>query len=401
MTGNDSPGDDREASVEDVATYSVAELGEAINISLRQGLGAGVWVRGEIQGFNGRGTHAYFRLVDDTDGVKASIDVAWFAFQRSRLRPVLARAGLELADGLKVRIFGAVDFYAPSGRISLKMSDVDTRHTLGELALGREALIRRLRESGRYDANRSRSLPVVPLTVGVVTSIGSAAWHDFTAEITRSGLGFRLVAVDARVQGDEAPAMVAGAIGHLASRGDVDVVAVIRGGGSKTDLAAFDTEVIADAIATCPLPVFTGIGHEIDVSVADEVAYRSFKTPTAVAVGLIERVRGFVEATEDVWSRIAHRARAQLEVADARLVARRDELARRPVRALDAAERHLGMLETHLRAHDPVRVMARGWSITRSADGRVLTSTDQVNVGDHLTTTLASGTFTSTVEEIS
>lgn len=387
-------------SMAEAGTFSVAELADAINLSLRHGLGAGVWVRGEIQGFNGRGTHAYFRLVDDTDGVKASIDVAWFAFQRSKLRPVLARAGLELADGIKVRIFGAIDFYAPSGRLSLKMSDVDTRHTLGELALGREALVRRLRDSGRYDANRHRILPPVPLAVGVVTSIGSAAWHDFTAEITRSELGFRLVAADARVQGDEAPVMVSAALDQLAARGDLDAVVLIRGGGSKTDLAAFDTEVIADAIARCPLPVFTGIGHEIDVSVADEVAHRSFKTPTAVAVGLVEQVRSFVDSSENTWARIAQRAGALLDVADARVVARREELARRPIKALDAADRHLASLEAQMRAHDPVRVMARGWSITRDAQGVIVTSTDQIAPGGQVTTSLASGSFTSTVEEV-
>jgi exodeoxyribonuclease VII large subunit len=384
----------------DALTLSVAELGEVINRALKVGLGGGVWVRGEVQGWNGRGNHAYFRLVEDGPDGKASIDVAWFAFQRTKLRPLLANAGLDFGDGLKVRIFGTVDFYAPNGRISLKMSDVDPRYTLGELALERDALVRRLKEQGLFDANRRHMLATVPLRVGVITSIGSAAWHDFTAEIERSTLGFRLVAVDVRVQGDDAPDMVAAALDQLGGRNDLDVLVVIRGGGSKTDLAAFDTETVARAIARCDLPVFTGIGHEIDVSVADEVAHRSFKTPTAVAGALIERVLTWVQATEATWTSIAHRAERALEQADARLVARRDELVRRPQRALDAAERHLGALEAQLRLLDPVRVMARGWSITRGPDGTVVRDAATLQPGAVVHTTVAAGAFTSRVEEI-
>jgi len=384
----------------DALTLSVAELGEVINRALKVGLGGGVWVRGEVQGWNGRGNHAYFRLVEDGPDGKASIDVAWFAFQRTKLRPLLANAGLDFGDGLKVRIFGTVDFYAPNGRISLKMSDVDPRYTLGELALERDALVRRLKEQGLFDANRRHVLATVPLRVGVITSIGSAAWHDFTAEIERSTLGFRLVAVDVRVQGDDAPDMVAAALDQLGGRNDLDVLVVIRGGGSKTDLAAFDTETVARAIARCDLPVFTGIGHEIDVSVADEVAHRSFKTPTAVAGALIERALTWVQATEATWTSIAHRAERALEQADARLVARRDELVRRPQRALDAAERHLGALEAQLRLLDPVRVMARGWSITRGPDGTVVKDATTLQPGAVVHTTVAAGAFTSRVEEI-
>jgi len=384
----------------DGVTLSVSQLADAINRALRDGLGGGVWVRGEVQGWNGRGTHAYFRLVEDGADGKASIDVAWFAFQRTKLRPLLAKAGLDFADGLKVRIFGAVDFYAPNGRISLKMSDVDPRYTLGELALERDALVRRLREQGLYDANRRHLVPVVPLRVGVITSVGSAAWHDFTAEIERSGLGFRLACVDVRVQGDGSADMVAVALDQLGGRDDLDVLVVIRGGGSKTDLAAFDTETVARAVARCDLPVFTGIGHEIDVSVADEVSNRSFKTPTAVAGALIERVMTWVQATEATWTSIAHRSEKALQQAEARLLARAEELARRPQRALDAAERNLSALEIHVRALDPVRVMARGWSITRGPDGAVVRDAAALKPGDTVHTTVASGAFTSRVEEI-
>jgi exodeoxyribonuclease VII large subunit len=125
----DDPADD---------TYTVSQLATAINDALRRRFSDGVWVRGEIQGCYERGPHLYFKLVEHVDGVQASIDVALFAPSRARLRPILQKHRLTLADGLKVRIFGQLDFYAVSGKLSLKMSGLDPRFTLGELALNRD-----------------------------------------------------------------------------------------------------------------------------------------------------------------------------------------------------------------------------------------------------------------------
>ena len=265
-----------------VPTYTVGELAEAINGALRRRFDDGVWVRGEIQGWNERGPHAYFRLVEDGDDGKATINVQFFANARMRLRPLLAKHRLRLADGLAVRIFGHLDFYAPSGQLGLKMGGIDPRFTLGELALQRDEVVRRLVAAGLYDRNRGRAMPVAPLRVGVVTSTASAAWADFRHELERSGIGFELRVVDVRVQGEWAVAEVSAGVRTLARRPDVDVVVVIRGGGSRTELATFDHEDIATAVATAPVPVLTGLGHEIDRSVADEVAHLALKTPTAL-----------------------------------------------------------------------------------------------------------------------
>ena len=185
-----------------VPTYTVGELAEAINGALRRRFDDGVWVRGEIQGWNERGPHAYFRLVEDGDDGKATINVQFFANARMRLRPLLAKHRLRLADGLAVRIFGHLDFYAPSGQLGLKMGGIDPRFTLGELALQRDEVVRRLVAAGLYDRNRGRAMPVAPLRVGVVTSTASAAWADFRHELERSGIGFELRVVDVRVQGE-------------------------------------------------------------------------------------------------------------------------------------------------------------------------------------------------------
>lgn len=407
-------------------TYTVGELVDAVNAVLRHGFGDGVWVRGEIQGWNARGPHAYFRLVEHTDspdlGVRASIEVAWFANQRARLRPLMARSGIELADGMKVRIFGRFDVYPQSGRLSLKMAEIDPRYTLGEMALQRDAVVRRLVASGHYDANRHRVVPAAPLRVGVVTSVGSAAWHDFVDELRRSGFGFSVRVVDTRVQGEGAVDTVSAAITALGRCDDLDVVVVIRGGGSRTDLATFDAEPIAVAIAMSARPVWTGLGHEVDRSVADEVANRALKTPTAVAGALVERVRDLRDATEAAWAAIADAAgrhldrdttrladRAQrirvrtvgaVERAAARLDAHAATIARRPLQVLVAEERHVGAVEARVRALDPATTLARGWSITRRADGRVARDAGELRAGDALMTTFASGSATSRVEEV-
>ena len=140
-------------------TYTVAELADALNASLRRGFSDGVWVRGEIQGWSERNQHAYFRLADDTAGVKAVLNVQFFANARMKLRPMLQKHRLRLADGMKVRVFGYLDFYAPAGQLGLKMADLDPRFTLGDLAAQRDEIIRRLVAEGLLDANK-RTRPV-------------------------------------------------------------------------------------------------------------------------------------------------------------------------------------------------------------------------------------------------
>ena len=425
-------------------TYSVGELADAVNGALRSRFGSGVWIRGEIQGYSERGPHAYFRLVEVTDAGKAVLDVSLFANARVRLRPLLQKHGLQLAEGIKVRVFGSLDFYAPSGRLSLKMSGIDPRYTLGEMALQRDDVIRRLVASGMYDANRRRTLTLLPLRIGLITSVGSAAWHDFTKELEQSGHGFEIRAVDVRVQGDTAAAMVTAAINELNGHGDLDVIVIVRGGGSRTELAVFDSESIALAIAAAPCPVFTGLGHEIDRSVADEVAHTAFKTPTACAGALVERAQAFSQRTEGAWTaiaalagrqieqastglldtarRIEQRTVAAVERADQRLTDRSHRVNLSSGRALEQASMHmqrstervgrralqfatqelstLQQIEARVRLLDPVHTLARGWSLTRTADGRVVRSAEELAVGATIITTFASGQASSTVDTL-
>lgn len=437
----DEFGDDTDGS-SDVETYSVSELADTINGVLEDSFGEGLWVWGEITGLSVKGGHTYFTLVEQTkSGKKAQLNVNLWRGEFEKIRPLLRKSGVTLENGLRVRVFGELDFYAPFGKLSLVMRGIDPRFTLGDIAMQREELIRRLRESGDYDRNKELELSPVPLRVGVVTSGSSAAWADFTHEIERSELGFVLRLADVTVQGDSAVSQVSRAIEALGRRSDLDVVAVIRGGGSRAELATFDAEGIALAIARCPLPVVTGIGHEIDTSVADEVAHRRYKTPTACAAGLVERVGAFIESTENAWSeiarlssdhlvesanslselthRIAGHTRTAVTRADERLghrthrlasaargivngrssvlAAHADTLRRRAPMMIAEQIRRVDERETRVRLLDPRELMKRGWSVTRRADGSVVRSIHDVASDDSLSTQIADGTITSTV----
>lgn len=403
-------------------TLSVSQFIDVVNGILRETFGGGLWVQGEIEGFNGRGKHIYFNLVERNSDSKAALSISIWQGNMARLRPLLTQHRLELADGIKVRIFGTPDVYPQRGSFGFKVTNIDPRFTLGDLAGQRDEVIRRLKEQGLYDANRSVAVPLVPLRIGLITSVGSAAHADVLHEFKNSGFGYYVLICDVRVQGEEAVPTVVAALDKMGQRTDLDVIMVVRGGGSRTDLLAFDTEEIATAIARCPLPVFTGIGHEIDVSVADEVAGRSFKTPTACAVAIGETVQSFVDATEEAWQGIAVSATTQLHHAERRLgeqaaqVKNRivdalqrastalsiasDRIRRRPIDVLISAGRYIDAVADRLRVLDPVNTMARGWSITRTTSGMTVRSSSQLSPGDVLVTSFSDGTVTSTVDSV-
>ncbi len=449
-------------------TYSVGELADAIANAVRASFRDEVWVRGEIHDLSRPASgHVYLTLVEERpEGGRASLSVMLSAANKVAVNRALTRAGggVRMVDGTEVRIRGRLDWYAPRGQLQLRMTAIDPAYTLGQLEMARAELLARLESEGLLRSNAALAMPLVPLRVGLITSRGSAAEADFLDELAHSGIAFHVIAVDVRVQGVGAPRQIASGIASAAARA-CEVIAVVRGGGARTDLASFDDEQVARAIALSPVPVLTGIGHEIDRSVADDVAHTSAKTPTAAAQHLVERVREYVGRVEDVWSvvtRLAHReiaaqddivrthaarasrnargslhrGAAHLDVQAARArragavaIARADQhlerdigrltgaarvkvrdaktvlatssrrVALRAPRAMAEAERELQSIEARVRALDPERAMARGWSITRTVDGRVVRSPTDVAPGDRLITQLGGGDLRSTVDD--
>ena len=422
-------------------TFTVGELAEAIKQVLRRGFDDGVWVRGEIQGFQPRANgHVYFNLTERGDAGQSTIPVALWAGTLARLRGLLAKNRMRLENGLAVRIHARLDFYGPSGRLSLVMDGLDPTYTLGRLAAERDQLLRRLVAEGLLDANKRHRLAVAPLRIGVVTSVGSAAWADLTHELEASGIAFHLLAAHTTVQGDGAVDGIVAALAALGRR-HPEVIVIVRGGSSRTDLATFDDERIARAIAACAVPVWTGLGHEIDRAVADDVAHAAHKTPTACAVALVARVRDAHLRAETAWSgvvvqtgadldaherrlddrarQVSRRTEGAVAVADERVRARAGRVVAAARRRLDAehartglrahraatsapaalraAHAHLDLSAARVGALDPAVAMARGWSITRGPDGRVVRSVDQVADGAVLRTVVADGAIVSEV----
>jgi len=414
-----------EVPSEEPVVLTVGRLGELLKEGLSALFPGDLWVEGQVSGFHdARSGHAYFDLVEPSDepgrAVAAKLSVALFKQARGRVDRTLSEAGgLALSNDMQVRIRARIDFYPPSGRLQLIMQGIDPGFTLGRLAVERERLLHALADEGLLRANRANPIPVPPLRVGLVTSVGSAAHADFNEELSCSGFPFTILERDARVQGEGSAIDLAEAL-HMVATHRPDVIALVRGGGSATDLAAFDAEVLARTIATLDVAVVTGIGHEVDRAVADEVAHSAFKTPTACAAAIVGQVTAFADAFADLQESIAQRAGASTaRAADLlddlahrtatsatavldRRTDRLDDLVgrlrRSPTATLERQVERLAGITDNLRALDPARILARGWSITRLADGTLVRSVTDTATGDTLVTHVAGGTVTSTVD---
>jgi exodeoxyribonuclease VII large subunit len=332
-----------EVPSEDPVVLTVGRLGELLKEGLSALFPGDLWVEGQVSGFHdARSGHAYFDLVEPSDepgrAVAAKLSVALFKQARGRVDRTLSEAGgLALSNDMQVRIRARIDFYPPSGRLQLIMQGIDPGFTLGRLAVERERLLHALADEGLLRANRANPIPVPPLRVGLVTSVGSAAHADFNEELSCSGFPFTILERDARVQGEGSAIDLAEAL-HMVATHRPDVIALVRGGGSATDLAAFDAEVLARTIATLDVAVVTGIGHEVDRAVADEVAHSAFKTPTACAAAIVGQVTAFADAFADLQESIAQRAGAST----ARAADLLDDLAHRTATSATAVLDRLG-----------------------------------------------------------
>ncbi len=407
-------------------TLRVGELNRLIRYALSVNFPSDLWVEGEISSLKrheGSG-HVYFQLVEAGDAGQpdATVSVALYAAERRTVNIMLRRAGgaIRMADGVHIRIRGSLDYYPPRGRLQLRMTAIDPAFTLGKLTAERDRVMAALAQEGLLERNRALPYPTVPTHIRLLTSEGSAAQADFLDELERSGFAWRVTMAAARVQGAGAEHEVVRALEQL-TRSGAEVVAVVRGGGARTDLMVFDAEVIARAIAASPTPVITGIGHEIDSSVADAVAAVAHKTPTACAAALVEQARTGLRRAESAWDRIAERAeaatqhehrrlddqrhrvvlrsRAVVELASRSLEHRTHRLQRSRTSVLDRAEHHLTGAATRVGVLDPARALARGWSITRRTDGALVRGPADAPPGTVLRTTVAGGVIDSTAIE--
>jgi exodeoxyribonuclease VII large subunit len=306
--------------------WTVGELIRQINATLAGYFGE-VWVKGELSGVKVAASgHRYFQVKD----AEGQLTCAMWAPRADRLR-------FKLADGLSVLLRGTLEVYPQRGSLQLIVIEV-TPQGIGELQLAFEQLKAKLEAEGLFAAERKRPLPVLPQRIGLVTSASGAAVRDVLKILARwEHLSVLLYPV--RVQGKGAEGEIARALRYLGRSGLVDVVLVVRGGGSLEDLWAFNEEMVARAIAACEVPVISGVGHEVDFTIADFVADVRAATPT--------------QAAEMVVSRLEEQHR-RVDVADQRLTAlftRKLEHARLRLRGLEGA-RGLARLPLRVRELD-------------------------------------------------
>ncbi len=402
---------------------SITQLFSKVERVLKSTFTGEIWISGEIRQMKvlPKG-HCFIDLVDPTnaDGANAPVlSVKCWAGQWRAVRNTLDDLGVTLEVGMVVRARGEVNFYKARGTVDFTLSALDTDALLGKVAAERARLIKALVDEDLFDRQKRLPAPALPLRIGLVASPGTEGCNDFLGQLSSSGMAFSVTLVRSAVQGADAPPQIARAITAL-QRERLDVIVLVRGGGSKVDLATFDTEPVVRAVATSNLPVITGIGHTGDRSLADEVAFRSYITPTECGqelsrvvidwwAGRIQQGRTMARlATErlDRAERAVEQRRTRAGVGARTQVDRHaDRLAHRTLRLTELPTRHLvaeaGRIEQWRRlldAYDYRRQLERGYSLTRTADGAVVRSLAQVAPGDTLVTVLAEGTTRSVVE---
>lgn len=490
----------------------VSDVIRDVGNALRREFPTSLWVKGEVGEYRPSAQgHHYFSMVERLgDGSQAVLPCAVWKSVWPQLRQKLAAAGLALGSGQEMLFRGTVRLYDGAGKLTFHVSDAYPEFTLGQIEARRRAVLARLKRDNLVGLNRRLEMPPVPLRVAVLSSRNAAGLRDFEEVLAGSGYAFSVLRCEVPVQGPLVERAVCRALEVLALKQaelKLDVVCIVRGGGSATDLGWWNSYAICAAIARMPVPVITGIGHDRDRVAADEVAYAVAPTPTGAAeflcalvrtaeAGLrdakshlallaVRRLSGMAQASKSLKATVTQGATAGITEKRAGICSLRERataharrslsphghalrewrmsLGREAGRALrlEAAavsaltdgtitaatqqaqvaasgvagmvadvtampterlagevERRAGFeaevqaladreiaergktlrhLEDMVQAHDPARVLRRGFSITLSAQGKVVKSAADLAPGEAVTTRLADGQFSSTV----
>lgn len=336
-------------------TWTVSALNHAAQQALRERFEGAVWIVGELQDFDKSKRSAYRHLFFDlverpVEGAAevARISAVIFEVARGEIEGLARAHKLELRDGVSVRLRCRVELYARSGRYQIVVDGIDPAYTLGELELNRDRVFEALKKKGIEELNRGLSWPLCPLRVGLITSHGSDAYNDFIHQLKESGRAFSVVVHHTNVQGVHTEESVLRALRYFEERADeFDLVAIVRGGGSRSDLAYFDTEAIGEAVCRFPLKVICGVGHQQDICLLDLIA-ESAKTPTAAAEQIVGQVDRFVEQIEGLYKEIGHLGELRLSEAKQNLIRHGARLERVVQRRLGAAWRAQDQVESAL-----------------------------------------------------
>lgn len=289
------------------AVLTVSELNHRVG-RLLEGEFPKVWVKGEISNFTRAASgHWYFTVKDEGAAVRAVM-----------FRGRAASVGFIPKAGERCEFRGSVTLYEPRGDYQLQV-DMLRRAGLGNLHEAFMLLKNRLADEGLFDSGRKRPIPAMPSAIGVVTSLAAAALHDVLSVLARRAPHVPVILYPAPVQGADAATRLVQAVGAAVRRDEVDVLLVVRGGGSLEDLWSFNDEGLARALAACPIPVISGVGHETDFTIADFVADLRAPTPTAAAELSCQSRDDCLALVRRALDALARRQRRHLDTAALRL----------------------------------------------------------------------------------
>lgn len=400
---------------------SLFELNQLIRTVLEDSLPDTFLVTAEIASCDLK-NHCYLTLVDkEEDTIRAEIKAVIWAGRYKEIAPVFEKeTETKLSRGIKILFQATISFHERYG-LKLTINNIDPSYTIGELAVKRREILERLLKEGLIDRNKGLEFPLVPQRIGIISSSTAAGYEDLMTHLINNAYGYKFVTrlYEAIMQGDRAETSIVTALNQCSAEASgLDIIVIVRGGGGQLDLQCFDSYEIGKAIALLPLPVISGIGHQRDVTVADEVSHSRAKTPTAVADMIITRVRDFEDQVDSLAHAMAHGVRhltldmnEGLFASSRRLeVAARDKLIsnshllntfikglRYSLRFVQNEQQKLTGREGNINHLNPVNILKRGYSITYN-NGKALKAASGVKINDILRTVLHEGEVLSRIE---
>ena len=358
-----------------------------LQTKVKEGLGElfpeKLWLKAEVSSLKARANgHCYLELSQSNGGrllaqAKAIIWSSKFRFLSTYFESV---TGSKLAEGMTVLVRVQVNYSELYG-FSLIIDDIDPEYTLGEREAERQRTIERLTKEGLMGLQKQLSMPLLPYRLAVISSATGAGYGDFERHLHENGYGFVLQSdlFPAAVQGDTAPTSIIEAMNAaLEEEIPYDAILILRGGGGKTDLSCYDDYALAAAIARCPVPVFTAVGHDQDFHVCDMVSYCSVKTPTALA----DEFLSYYEAEDERISSFGGRLRTAF------------------IGKIAAMSSKVDIIEARIKGADPRNILKRGYVLTLDAGGRPLRSSKGIEKGDRVNVMFADGTLECDVRKV-
>jgi exodeoxyribonuclease VII large subunit len=390
--------------------YTVSEITQAIKCLLEEKVGE-VWLEGEISNFKAAASgHFYFSLKDQN----SLLGAAMFAYANKGLK-------FRLEDGLKVICFGKIDVYAPSGQYKIIVERIEPQG-VGAQQLAFEQLKKKLAQEGLFNPEHKRELPLMPFTVGIVTSAKGAALRDILQILKKGAACVDIVLRSVRVQGEQAAGEIVEGIADLNNLKHLDLIIVSRGGGSSEDLWSFNEEAVARAIYNSRLPVISAVGHQIDTTLADLAADVFVETPSAAAKIIVDRKNALLAQLAGLGyeldlsiNQVIGELKNKLTAFTHALKSPRDHLLEKQQQidelfsglnynlrhVLELSGQRFSSLIQRLEALSPLAVLSRGYSLNLLLpQGVIVKDAAALKAGDRLKTVLHKGEFISLVQEV-